>query len=222
MDSSMAMAMVGLIIPLVLVAFFWYLLAVWIIVAIIHQTYKENEYMQSFKLSLNRYLYLLAAMILVTAITGIVSMIPYIGWVVSIIFGLMFFFAMQGVIISKLGPIESLKNSYSIFRKNALDVFLIWLIALIITLVIVGIFSIPAIILFIGMLIPLISASMTQAGISTMLMNLVQAGFLIVAAVGILIVIGMSIAQVFSLKLQTEFYLQFKKKKLGFSKRELS
>jgi hypothetical protein len=212
MDSSVAIAMIGLVIPLVLVAFFWYLLAVWIIGAIIHQTYKENEYMKSWKISLNRYLYLLAAMILVTVITGVVSVIPYIGWVISIIFGLMFFFAMQGVMISKLGPVESLKNSYSIFRKSALDVFLIWLIALIITLVIVGIFAIPAIMLFIGLLIPALSLSMTQAGISTMLMNLIQSGFMIVAAVGTLIVVGMSVAQAFSLKLQTEFYLQFKKK----------
>jgi hypothetical protein len=213
--SAMTMSVLGIVIPLVLVTVLWWLVAVWITGAIIHQTYKENEYMKSWKLSFNRYLYLLAAMLLVAIITGLAGMIPYVGWVISIIFGIMLFFTMQGVIITKLGPIESLKNSYEIFRKEPLDVFLVWLIALVISLVIVGIFAIPAIIFFIGLLIPLISQSVTQAGVFSGLLTASQPGLSILVASGILIVIGMSIAQAFSFKLQTEFYLQFKKKKLG-------
>jgi hypothetical protein len=210
--------MLGILGPLILIAILWWLLAIWITGAIINQTYKEDGYMKSFQISLNRYLCLLAAMILVAVISGLVGFVPYVGWIFSIIVGLMFFFAMQGVMITKLGPVDALKNSYMIFRKHMLDVFLIWLIAVLITLAIVLVFAIPLLILFLGLLIPMLSVSSAQAvqaGMFTVLMESLGANFSLLIITGIIAVIGMSIAQAFSFKLQTEFYLQFKKKKLG-------
>jgi len=213
-DSVLTLSLLSILGPLVLIALFWWLIAMWIIGAIINQTYKEDEYMKSWKLSLNRYLCLLAAMILVAIITGLAGAIPYVGWVFSIVFGLMFFFVMQGVMITKLGPVDALKNSYKIFRKDTLDVFLIWLISIVITLVIVAIFAIPAMIFFVGLLITFISPTIPQAGLFSALLDSSQPGLLVLIVSGILVVIGMSISQAFSFKLQTEFYLQLRKKKL--------
>jgi hypothetical protein len=91
-------------------------------------------------------------------------------------------------------------------------VFFMLLITYFFSIVIVGIFSIPGIIVLFNVFLNTIltGAMNTQSLISAMFLIREWTGFLIIAA--IIFLVGVAISSVFTLKIQTEFYLRLKKK----------
>ncbi len=205
--------LLGTAAPALALAILWGLGRVWLIASLIRQSWKEKEYSKSFRISPEKYLHVLAAIVIVAIISSLVSLVPLIGWILSIIVSLMFLFALQGIVIKDKGPVESLKDSYAIFRKNTLDVFLIWLIISIISIVIAGAFMFPAMAFALGLLSPSIHAAAGATDTSSLaaLLEPLFQNLPLLAALGAVMLAGLSITQVFGIKAQTEFYLQFRK-----------
>ncbi len=192
----------------------WVLVSIWISGALIHQGYKEKEFGKSWTVSRKKYLSLLG----VTAVTALIAFIggivPYVGWVISIFVGLAFFFGMQSVIVKGNGFMKALKDSWKVFRHQPFKVFLMWLLIAALALLIIVVFAIP----ILALLFNIVKDFTASGGNITTdtIMNLVftienQLPLLVVS--GIIFVLGMAISRAFSIKAQTEFYLQLKKAK---------
>jgi hypothetical protein len=217
-NPAAAVAFVGYAALLFVGLIVWALIRLWISGAIVHQSVKPKEIGQSWHVAKSRYLSLLGVSIVVGLISWIVGIVPFIGWILSIIVGLMFFFVVPAVIVKRLSFDNSLRDSYHIFRKNPLQVFFIWLVIAIISLVITGIFLIPLFLVFWQAILPYFMQLSTSAGGSYMLMSILSnpsmIGTMIVS--GLILLVGIAISNVFALKATTEFYLHVKKKRFGF------
>jgi hypothetical protein len=130
----------------------WGLIRIWVQGAVIYQSYREKEFNSSWKISCRKYFSMLAAIVVVGAISFVVTMalglIPFIGgalsFIASIVISMMFFFFLQGILINNMGFYRTLKNTYSIFTKKPFEVFIMWLVITVLSIIIVGIFSIPS------------------------------------------------------------------------------
>jgi hypothetical protein len=201
---------------LILVAGFivWGLLKIYITAAVVHQSVKPKEFGKSWSVAKSRFLTLLIVVVIVGIISGIVGLVPYIGWILSIIVGLMFFFIKPAVVAKGLGFDNSLRDSYHIFMKHKWTVFLIWVAVAIISIIITFIFFIPLLAIIWGTIAPIVMQVSTATTASLLLVSLMENLPLLIAT-GEILLIGMAIAEVFKTKAETDFYLLFKKKKFG-------
>lgn len=213
-DLAYAASMMNTMLALVLAFVAFMVIRLWVTGAIVHQSYKEKESSKSWLISRKR----LITIIIVTLLTGIIGMaggiVPVVGWLVSLVIGWIFFFTLQAVIIDNLGAIESMRKSYHIFAKRPFEVFALWLILIIITISIVIVFSIPLIASFMGSFINFAMAETASAELMMLLILAIQDRLVEFVALVLFAVVGVNIATVFSLKAQTEFYLQTGKKRL--------
>lgn len=208
-----AASLIGYIAIFFIIFIIWMLVRFWVIGAVIHQAYKEKEFDKSWRISCRKYPSILVAMIIVAIISGIVGAVPYIGWIFSIIVGLVFFFVLQGVVISNFGFYKALTNSWEIFKKRPLSVFVMWLAITIISLIILFIFALPILAVFLNTIFAnMVNLTAATPDFSSVLLAfLANLPMFVVGA--IILLIGMAIANAFVLKAQTEFYLQVKKKR---------
>jgi hypothetical protein len=160
----------------------------------------------------------LLALILVGLISSIAGKIPLIGFILSILAGLAFYFVEQEVILKKSGVIDSLKYSYNLFIKNGIDIFAASLVGGIISLCIVVIFAIPllnAMWPFIGSLLEFI-IEVNTAGSGSELSTIPLPSFppinvfdLIIP--GFISLLGSTLAVLFVIAYKTDVYLQLTK-----------
>ncbi|MEM5812571.1 MAG: hypothetical protein QW286_02520 [Candidatus Aenigmatarchaeota archaeon] len=195
----------------------WVLVTLWVTGAVIHQSYKEKEFAKSWGVSAGRYLSLLGVLMITGIISFAVSMIPYVGWIIAILFSLVFLFTLQSVVISKSGIISAIRDSWKIFRKKPFHVFLMWLIISAFSLILLLVFALPLLALT-------IKTFWNVLGIYGGSFKTIDAGSLVSLAIavknqlslfilsGAILLVGLAIVRAFSLKAQTEFYLQIKKK----------
>lgn len=186
---------------------------IWINGAIVHQSYREGDKVkESFRVSYNKYLSLFAAAIIVGILSGVVSIVPYIGFIFSIIVSLIFFFIYQGIIVKGLKFDETLEHSYNIFRKNWSSVVGIFIVLMIIAGLIMLVFSIPLISIFLYHI----------GGINTFegFIQIIISNLALIILTSIIGLIGFSIAHVFNTKAQTEFYLQLTKTKVAIGSKK--
>lgn len=118
---------------------------------------KKQTLSQSSQFIKSKYLTLLACIVIIFAITMLVefvfAFVPLLPALIDIIIGLAFFFVVQSVILGNNGCEDSLKESYNIFMKNKLNVFVYWIILAFVT----GIMAVIAFVPFFISLIPIIS-----------------------------------------------------------------
>ncbi len=189
---------------------FYTLLNIWINGAIVYQSYREKKRIgEGYKESGKKYLSLLASSIIAGIILGLIGIIPYIGFVLSILFSLAFFFIYQGIIIRNLKFDETLRHSVEIFKKRWDLVFAIWFVLALICFIVILIFSTPLILLLFKFLTK--SGSKDFMNLFQEFINLNMASLIISE---IILLVGISISKVFSIKAKTEFYLQIMKKKI--------
>ena len=206
-------SLAGYFIGFMLLGTAWYILRIWIMGSIIHQSFRPKEFKMGYMLSLGRLHKVIAAVLIVAIISSLAGAIPHVGWIFSLVIGWVFFFIVQGIIIDNLGIISTLKNSWGIFRKSPFDVFIAWLLIFIISLIILGIFALPLMGMFFGMLFSSIMASGTiETGAIALLTIYLQSNLATVVAFGFIALVGLELSQVFAIKSQTEFYLQLRKK----------
>lgn len=190
----------------------WLLIGLWVNGAVVHQSNREHEFAKSWTVSRQRYLSILG----VTAITALIAfaaaIVPYVGWLISIFVGIALFFGLQSVIVKGNGFVKALEDAWHIFRRQPFKVFVMWISVSSIALLILGIFSIPLLALIFNIAIEAAGGGAISTG---MVMNLIftienQLTMLVVSI--IIFMLGMAISRVFSLKAQTEFYNQIKKR----------
>lgn len=179
---------------------------------------------KSVKYSLSRYITLLIVVIIVGAIStaaalALISLVYLsaqmaivfiiIDLVVLFILAVLFMFVYQEVIIAKSSVVDTLKNSYRLFRKEWLN--------MIITIIISGILSI---IIMIIAIIPFLFAvirsiagflSLGNADIST-LATLIFNNMGPLAITGLIAIAGIAITKLLSIGIVTHVYSQLKKK----------
>lgn len=218
-DMANIMGMAGAAASIFAVFIVWILLRIWFAGSIVHQSDKEKEKIgKSFRIACGKYPSIFMATLIVAIIGVVVGMIPYyVGFILSIIVSWMFFFIIQGIMVSKLGFSGTLKNSYRMFRNKPLQVFLAWLLISIITGVIYLIFTLPAMAMMFSVMMPYFGAMAIggQAAAPELMASLsqiIQTNMTGLIVVGIIAMMGLSIATTFALKAQTEFYNQLKKK----------
>lgn len=207
-DISLLLSYLPLFLSIIILLILWFFLRLWITGAVIHQSYKAKEFRNSYNIAYKKYLSLIGVALVISILNYLFGLIPWVGFILTILITLIFFFAFQGVIIKSSGFYEALINSWKIFKNNILRVFIMWLLIAIISLLIISIFSIPIVALF---LFILANVSIESPLLSFLLSIQSNLPFLIIT--GIIFLIGTAISNVFSLKTQTEFYLQIVKKR---------
>ncbi len=219
-DVTNMFQLAGMAVSVLAIVIVWVLVRIWFAGAMIHQSNKEKDKIgDSYRISCRKYPSLFMATLIVSIIGVVVGMIPYyVGLILSIIVSWLFFFILQGVIVSKLGFSKTIGNSYKIFRGKPLKVFLAWLLITIITTVIYLIFTLPIMATTMGIFVPQMGLmGMTQPISGAELLSSIAPGTLqsnipMMLVGAIIALIGFAIATTFALKAQTEFYNQFKKK----------
>jgi len=186
----------------------WMLLRLYVSGAIIHQSAKPKEFNKSWTVSRQRYLSLLAVVILISALSFIVGMVLYIGWILSIIVSIVFLFSIPVVVVKRMSFDDALREGYKIFRKKPGEVFLAWLLITIVSGIIVLIFFTPMVLAAWSVFMPiLIGAGGNAAGLLALISN----GWSLVPF-GLVCLVGLAITNVFALCAVTRFYPEFKKK----------
>ncbi len=189
----------------------WVLANLWIQGAVIHQSYKEKEFSKSWGISLRRYPSILVATA-ITAITGfIVALVPYAGWIFSLIVSLAFFFILQSVIVKGSGFVRALEDSLELFRGNPFKVFLAWLTIAIIAGLIMVAFSIPMLALVFRTTMETTAGAEVTTATLFAILDSFQTNLTQFFISGIVLLVGFALSRTFAMKAQTEFYIQMKK-----------
>lgn len=207
-----ALSFVNLMLLLFSLFVVWSLVRLFIVGSLIHQSVKPKEYKKSCTVAKERYFSLLAVSIIVGLASYIAGIIPYIGWLVSIIVGLIFFYSMPAVVAGKHSFNDSLQESYRLFRDRFSEVLLSWLVIAIISGIIAVVFMIPVFMISFNLLIPeLIAIGEGSTGIE-FFSTILNAGWSLMPGI-VVALAGIAISTAFSINAQTNFYLQIRKKK---------
>jgi hypothetical protein len=193
--------------PLFIFIVIYFLFNLLITGAVIHQSYKPKEQKKSWYVSGSKYPSLIAANLIIVALTLILSLVPYIGWLLGIVISIILFFTLVSIVLNKHGFYKGLKDSWNIFVKNPLRVFVAWLLIAVVSIVILFIFALPLIVFILSLIL-----TAQNLGLAVAVLQF-KNQLPIFVITGIILLIGVAILRVFSLKAQTDFYQQFKKKK---------
>ncbi|RLI97931.1 MAG: hypothetical protein DRO99_02085 [Candidatus Aenigmatarchaeota archaeon] len=191
----------------------WGLIKLYIAGAVIHQSVKPREFSKSWSVSKERYLSLVAVSVVVGVLSGAAGMIPWIGFILSIIVSLAFFFVIPAVVVKKLNFDDSLRESYNIFTKKPLQVLAVWVLISLVTLIIMLVFLLPGILFSWSVVAPLIGQMSTTTAISLIMVTMLTNAW-VLALCGIVFIIGMAITNAFALSAQANFYKELRKGKL--------
>lgn len=210
-EASFVVSLLGILAVLVIMFIVWFLLGIYVNGALIYQSFRPKEYRKSWKISCERYFSLLGVSFIVGVISGLVGMVPYVGWIFSIIAGLIFFFSMPAVIVGKRSFDRALSDSYNIFRKKTVEVFITWLLIGLVSLLIVAVFAMPLVIAFISMVLPSL-IGLTESLTPAQVMSILASKFYVIVPTFLVLVVGMAISKAFSVNATTSFYQQLKVK----------
>lgn len=206
------LSFVNLMIILFSLFVFWSLIRLFIVGSLIHQSVKPKEYKKSCTVAKERYFSLLAVSIIVGLASSITGMIPYIGWLVSIVIGLMFFFSIPAVVAGKHSFSDSLQESYRLFRDRFTEVLVSWLIISLISGLIALVFMIPVFMMFFNLLLPNMM-TMSEAATGVEFFSIIlDAGWSLMPGIMVALA-GFAISTAFGISAQTNLYLQIRKKK---------
>ena len=169
---------------------------------------KDKFLSSSYDIAKKKYLSVLGAVILVGIITTFISMIPYVGWLISMISGIMLLFVIQAVVIGGKNATESLSESYNIFRKDILNTLLFWI--LLVTLILT--FFVLALIPVVIAALPAIMAFVSNGGNFMSIIPLLQQNMTGIVMGGVIGCAILAYAEAFSQAATSFFYMSSKKK----------
>ena len=201
-----------MILPFLVLGIVWILLRLFLTGAMIHQSYKEKELDKSFSVAKKKFLSLFVAVIII-AIADLTGYIPIAGFLFNIFFALVFFVALQAIVVKDMGFWKGLKTSGGIFVRKPGSVIIMFLIVGILSIVIMGIFSLPLIYIYFMFIQP--SLAVTNTNIVSVLLVYLVTNLSSVITTGLIFIIGSSITYAFTVKAQTEFYLRVRRKRFG-------
>lgn len=168
-----------------------------------HNYANQKSLSKSANFAVSRYFRFLAANIVVAIISGVVSIIPLIGIILAIIVYLIFFFVQQEIGVSDSKFSKSLSDSYNVFKRNKLDTIITLILTMVFSIIIILIFAIPFFIVFFASIF-----SAASTGLSTMLANIP-----LFVITGIILIVGIAFATLFTNSIKTDVYMQIKRRK---------
>ena len=202
------------------------LIKLWISGAIIDQAKyykKKRRLIKSFKHSTSRFLTMVCALIIFAVIAAIVSSLPYIGSLLSILLGLIFFYLYPAIIIDNKSCIDSFKWSWKIFKKRPVETFATWILIIIIGSIITIIFALPLISYLLGNLVDIfqtidptginetMSETIFREEIIPTIVNSVRSVYFLPYL--FVFCFGLAIQEVFSVGAQARLYINLKRKR---------
>ncbi len=196
----------GLIFTGVFIFGLWMIVNIWITGAVIHQSKNTKQYDESWRVAFRCMPTLIMALIVVSVLSFSVSVVPYIGTLLSIVIALMFLFLNQFIVLDRKSLMDSIRSSIGTFRGKMLGTFWAWLVSVVITTLMIMVFTIPLILAFY-----VLGTEYTGEDAITSMMMHPDATLIYVT--GLVMLLGIAFSRVFALKYLTEIYVQFKKKK---------
>jgi len=191
----------------------WLIIRTWIMGALVQQARHGDRIKESYYIAVGRLHKIIISIIIVSIMSMALSLIPWFGWLISIILAWMFLFLIQGIMLDNLGVVSTFKNSFKMFQKSPMDIFLTWALISIVSFAIMSIFIIvPLLILSIGFALQLLSLASLAGPASPGTINYITQNLPIISALGVVFLMGMELTQVFSIGAQTDVYIQLKKK----------
>ena len=146
----------------------------------------------------------LAVTIVTVLISAIVSMVPFIGIILSIITGLMFFFTIQEVAAGSRFS-NSIRNSYDMFMEKKLDTFITFVLTGVISGVIILVFAIPLFAVGMSVVFSALSGGALMQALAANMAGVVISGLILLA--------GFTFATLFTNSVRTDVYAQLKNKR---------
>jgi len=213
-DYTQMMTIFQMLFVIFSITVIWQLVKLYVTGAVTYQSYKEKEYFKSWSVAASKYVILLLASIIVTILIGLCSLVPYIGQFLSIIVTLVFWFFIPAIIVSNLGPLDSLEKSYNIIRKEPFKVIAMWLTVVLVNFLLIVLFALPLILIFVKSYIPALISSEKAFDIINIFYS-IRSNPMNMFIGAVIYTVGLSIAQAFSVKAVTEYYQKFKKKRFG-------
>ncbi len=178
---------------------------------------KKTPLKKAFDAMKGRYLSLLGSVIIVGIISFLVSVavgwIPIIGTIISIIVSWLFLLIIPSAVLGKNSAVDSVKESYNIFMQRKLDVFLFWLIAAIITGILLVVALIPLLIGAWPVVVSLISMAISGNVVITPLLLLIQQNIVGITIGAIIATVVFAYMTVFKTAATAYFYNEARKKK---------
>lgn len=173
---------------------------------------RKNPLHKSLIAAKSRYVAAFLAMIFIVILSSILGFIPYLGSIAGLIVSIIFFFIMQEAVLTKNKLKKIIGVSWGLFRNNMGTVIITWLITIVISSIIVGIFSIPLLVMLFKTISLSTLTGLTQETMITMFTTALKENMLWYAIGGIFFLIGSSISKLFGLGLATDIWQQIKKK----------
>ena len=187
------------------------LIGVWITLAYV-QDYKSGSkkggLWKAFTAVKAVYWRMVAVSIIVSIISGVLSSVEYVGWLLSFIISWIFLFIGQFVVIQKKKFGETFTASWKNIRKYPWETILVWLVNMVICMGIVILAMLPFMAALIGLAFPLVEGNIING-----LLSVIQANLVVFIVMGLIAVFGFAICSVFSLGMTTDAFLQIYKKK---------
>ncbi len=149
----------------------------------------------------SRYLRFFLAMMIVGLVSSVADIVPFVGFIFSLVTGLIFFFVQQEIAVRNSGLSKSFSNSYAIFKRNWFKVFLTLIISGLLGLLIIIVFAIPLLIVALPALV------------SGQFMSAVLANLPLFIATGLILLVGVALATLWTIGIKTDVYMQLKKGK---------
>ena len=179
----------------------------------------QISFKEGFGFIKNKILSIVVAGILIGSISSVIDSsaynVPYMGellyLIISILISLLVYVTYPYIILGDMGAINAISSSIQHFMENKLQVFIIWLLESVVSLVITVIFIIPFIIVFIVSIIPNLSYYTQKYSILLKILSpldilLMEPVFIITAITLIILVTGIGLAMVFSYGVTARYY----------------
>jgi hypothetical protein len=163
---------------------------------------REVKFTQSLRDARPKYPSLVGAAIITGIIVLFLSLVPLVGWLLSIIVSWFFVVYAPSVIVGRKGVVSSIQESYDIFMSRKLDTFLFWLLLAVLSAVFTLLAFIPLFIVAVPTILSIPALGLIGA---------FQANSLIIAIGGIITAFFLAFVTVFTESARTFYYIQVKK-----------
>ncbi len=187
----------------------WLVAGIFILGALIRQSAKPAEYGESWRVSLRSLHSLVIASVIVSLLTVIVSMVPYLGVIFTVMVGLAFLFVNQFIILEGKGFYRAMMGSLRTFGKKPGRVFIAWILSAVVSMLLIMLLASPMVAL-------LIYGAFTAADEAALVELFTGPLAFLSDLFVVLFVLGVSVSKTFSAFFLTSVYMQLKKKKWLF------
>ncbi|MFH0711125.1 MAG: hypothetical protein V1944_00950 [Candidatus Aenigmatarchaeota archaeon] len=135
--TKFSLAVVGITFTTLIILFLIVLfINIWFVGALTFQAYSNKSFRSSLKKSQQVYWRLVCMSLLAILIGIITSQLSTPGNILRIIFDLILFFVIPGIIIKNYSLLSSMKKSFELFRKNILKTVIFWFILFLILILV--------------------------------------------------------------------------------------